>query len=448
MDRAKQERARVREEKAKAKAAEAAARKAAREKAAADKKKIKEAEKMAKQREREAKAASKKDLLKEKIGTITRMWETMGKPGTAALWAAVKREGVPILKREVDKIVKSAAKEVFKPPPKSQGRFTASDVNDKWQMDLAEMRNHAGTNKNFALCVVDVYSRKLWTRAIRNKTPDEVKKALVRIKDQAEGWPRTIVCDKGNEFKGEVIKYLKLMKVSLTNKDPADKNGLAVVDRAIQTLKVRLAERMAEDQDGAWSKHIEQVTRSMNATPKPGVLHGAAPNDVQDDPKLQFMLNQDNAKKMQHNIKLQQKRGEATKDRQFRTQVKNNFDRAYNPNWSSTTLTASKVQGSTVTATDGSTHALKAIRVVPFGAEAEVKPRFAQSRLHQVKEVVAALQDVLKNRAPMSVSDAGKLMETRLPTTKKRLTMANMTLRQVVLESPLFKKVGTKITLA
>ena len=274
-----------------------------------------------------------------------------------------------------------------------------------------------------------------------------MKEALVAISRRAGGLPTAVISDQGAEFQGEVARYLKHRKVAQRTKDPADKNGLAVVDRAMQALKVRLAERMARE-PGAWDTHLKKITTELNATAKPGVLHGAAPDDVEKDEQLQFMLGLDNSKKLQHNIDQQKKRAEATKGRPFRTPVKNNFNRAYNPNWSSTTQHAADVQGSKVIAADGSTYPLKSIRVVPWGAEGEVKARFGQSRLHQVKTVVDNLQALLRERGPLSMKDALEFLNHRLPTTDQRLKTARMTFAQMVEESPLFKKDKRKLALA
>ena len=407
-----------------------------------------EAEKEAKRAARENKEASKLAEFPKALHDATELWKKLGKPGAAALWAAVKKEGIQITKKAVDTVAQSAARSVFRPAQPSLGKFTASDIGDQWQMDLAEMRKHKGTDKNFALCVVDVYSRKLWTKSLKDKKPDTVKRALSTIRDQAGHWPKSILSDKGAEFSGAVATWGSRHNVVMKTKDPADKNGLAVVDRAIQTLKMKLAERMSENEKGAWTKYLKEATSHINATPKPTVLHGAAPNEVQSDPMLQFMLGQDNARKLQHNMALRDKRAAAVEDKYFRTPVKNNFNRAYNPNYSSGVKYAIAVEGPKVIDNAGKGHPLKAVQPVPYNASDRVTPRFAQGRAHQVPDVAEVLKRMIREEGPMTMAVANKQLKTKAWGYLDRMRKAHMTLAKLVAESAAFKKVGNRIDLA
>ena len=105
----------------------------------------------------------------------------------------------------------------------------------------------------------------------------------------------------GPEFTNNAMKaYLDSIGIKPRIKSKGDPNTLGVVDKAIQTMKKKLA-TIRGTEGGNWESLLARVSKSMNTTPKPDVLHGEAPNDVKDNPEVRFMLNQDNARKIKHN---------------------------------------------------------------------------------------------------------------------------------------------------
>ena len=62
---------------------------------------------------------------------------------------------------------------------------------------------------------------------------------------------------------------------------------------------------LKEKGQGNWSANLARVTASMNNTPKE-VLHGEAPNDVNDNKEMNFMLLQDNNRKIKRNNDIAQ----------------------------------------------------------------------------------------------------------------------------------------------
>jgi hypothetical protein len=72
-------------------------------------------------------------------------------------------------------------------------------------------------------------------------------------------------------------------------------------------LKKKLAE-LSSTTKRTWPDLLQQAVSALNATPKPGVLHGDSPEEVKDDPEVQFLLQQDQAKCFRHNTMLTEQR--------------------------------------------------------------------------------------------------------------------------------------------
>ena len=55
-------------------------------------------------------------------------------------------------------------------------------------------------------------------------------------------------------------------------------------------------------------EYLPKAVQALNDTPKPQLLHGAAPSEVKGDAQVRFMLLQDQAKNIEQNRKQTEKR--------------------------------------------------------------------------------------------------------------------------------------------
>jgi hypothetical protein len=78
-----------------------------------------------------------------------------------------------------------------------------------------------------------------------------------------------------------------------------------VVDRAIQSLKRKLAESLSAE-PGEWATRIKEVVAAYNSTPH-ATVHGE-PDDVRKNPVQEFLVTQDNAAKLKGNQTLLESR--------------------------------------------------------------------------------------------------------------------------------------------
>ena len=115
----------------------------------------------------------------------------------------------------------------------------------------------------------------------------------------------------GCEFTSKVVQdYVESRGPILRFKDRQDRNGVAVVDRAIGLIRRKVAE-LEDDMPNSWGELVEVAVDALNKTPKEQVLHGSAPEEVREDADVRFMLLQDNADKLAHNDKVTQQRVDA-----------------------------------------------------------------------------------------------------------------------------------------
>ncbi len=112
----------------------------------------------------------------------------------------------------------------------------------------------------------------------------------------------------------------------------------------------------------SWAVNLQAAVTALNSTPKPAVLHGDAPAEVKDNPKVTFMLQQDQARDLQHNKKVTETKAKAALENTFRPQAGvTKFKRNYQATYGDPKTTA-KVENGRVTATTGESYPLKRIK--------------------------------------------------------------------------------------
>jgi transposase InsO family protein len=98
------------------------------------------------------------------------------------------------------------------------------------------MRNMSQKNDGFKyiLCVIDVFSKKVWAEPLKNKTSVSVAEALKGI-FKSSGIPQRFRSDRGREFLGPAVKTL-LKKYDITQiVTDNEETKCAVVERFLAT---------------------------------------------------------------------------------------------------------------------------------------------------------------------------------------------------------------------
>ena len=109
-----------------------------------------------------------------------------------------------------------------RPPNLAEGRVPAMDINDRWMADLVDLTaqpsiepGSVGTSPyQYILVVLNVFSKQLWVRALRTKTPAVVTEAFKEILN-GESSPSRLDTDSGSEFTGPFAKLLEEKKIWL-----------------------------------------------------------------------------------------------------------------------------------------------------------------------------------------------------------------------------------------
>ena len=358
---------------------------------------------------------------------LRRLAAELGNPGVQPLWLAARRSGLEVTKKQVTAFVrKRGEKQVFQPVQPARGKTVAGGADATFQMDLADLKNSPEVRESatykFFLVVVNVFDRFTYARNLKTKEPKEVRAALGSILAALPERKkiRVIASDNGNEFLGPVADLLLDRGIAHRLKPVGDVNALGVVDRTIQSLKKKLAE-LSSTTKRTWPDLLQQAVGALNSTPKPGVLHGDSPEEVKDDPEVQFLLQQDQARAFKHNAKLtEQRQARLESDGAFRAPLPGStskFKRSFRATYGEA-LRPQSIRGGMVTATDGSRHALKQIRTVPVDSS-RADPSFAENTAGPARKrakgapILDVLAELLEGEDRVSLTKAAQLMRAR-----------------------------------
>ena len=125
------------------------------------------------------------------LAELRLIWTKAGRPGQAKLRDAAKRQGLNITVKEASDFARAqSVAQVFAPAPKSRGKVTSPQLNERWQCDLIDFKSRSPEkNDDFrvALVCIDIFSRMLYAEPLKTKTAEEVAAAFQRVQREARG---------------------------------------------------------------------------------------------------------------------------------------------------------------------------------------------------------------------------------------------------------------------
>lgn len=186
---------------------------------------------------------------KEMEQYLKKIWYDPRHPGSFAgatkLYEIVKKEGkYDIGLNRIKKFLQNQHAFSLQKKVRRRGfkrrRVIVQGIDYQWEADLADVQNLSEFNKGikYLLVIVDVFSRFLWVRCLKDKKSQSV---IDTFKDILDGprHPKAIRTDRGTEFYNRYLKrYLKEKGIKICYALNETKANFA--ERYIQTLKKRL----------------------------------------------------------------------------------------------------------------------------------------------------------------------------------------------------------------
>ncbi|KAL7631047.1 UNVERIFIED_CONTAM: hypothetical protein RMT77_018667 [Armadillidium vulgare] len=115
------------------------------------------------------------------------------------------------------------------------------ETDHTWQLDLTDMNKYSSYNNGnrYILFVIDVYSRYLWLKPLKDKKSPSVAKAVREIIDEDSRYPKFMWTDKGTEFLGKEFQAV-VTEYDIGYYNTFSVNKAAIVERVQRTIKERM----------------------------------------------------------------------------------------------------------------------------------------------------------------------------------------------------------------
>lgn len=153
-----------------------------------------------------------------------------------------------------------------------------TSIGEQFDIDLMSLANLAKENDGvqYLLIAIDILSRKLMVKPLKNKTAKSVLNAMQEILKMQK--PLKIRSDKGSEFVNQWFKkYMKDQNVYFFTTQNPPKASLA--ERVIRTIRTALFRMMRHKRTYRYIDDLNEIVANYNAAPHRS-LNYLAPNDV------------------------------------------------------------------------------------------------------------------------------------------------------------------------
>ena len=283
---------------------------------------------------------------------IIEVAEELNYPSAAKLKQVLRERGVPHKAKEVEQLVRDEPVRQVQAPVKSyNGRIVAKHKDSKWFADLIDFTaSPSESGDKYILCCQDVFSRYLWTRAMKDKKPKTVAKAFAEIVAEADTKPGMLKVDQGSEWTRDFADFCDMLEIHLVVKESGDQRAIATLDVAIDSLKQALARVARKKQSNDWASLLPAVTKGQNGLPNEHYLDGDNPRKARTDKELEKELIKKNQEFDKEVEELKEKRRKALETAgNFRTRMPHEtFTRVFKPKWSADTRSVAGVEGAYV----------------------------------------------------------------------------------------------------
>jgi hypothetical protein len=295
-------------------------------------------------------------------------------PSVDKLYTILKKQGHSIpkdkIKSFIDKLNEQQLTKQTKINKKSYGSIVSFHPNVNFQIDIFDLSKYSNYNKNYKyiFVMIDIFSRKAYSKALKNKDIDSTTKALGDIIKENKLQPNSITSDSDSSFLGG--KFQKLIEKNKIHHETVildDHRGLGIIDRFARTLKTIFTRIFLRNKTKNWIDYLDNTITSYNKTPHSS-LNNIAPIEAtkQDNQDIIYNLNTEKNKK---NVPVNDiKIGDLV-----RIKITGLFKKGTDPTYSDELYKVLSIKGKTIELDDDNKYKRENLLVVPKDSEKEFK---------------------------------------------------------------------------
>lgn len=222
--------------------------------------------------------------------TIKEAYKTAGNPAAFSSPENIRRyflrKGKKIKRRHIEQALRSVDAYILHKEHKgirNRNPFFVHSKREQAQFDLCDVRSLAKDNNNvtFLLTVIDIFTKKLFVRALKKKNASLTEKAIRSILDEMEinGKLRKAFMDRGKEFKNKKVQRLFDSRGIKYFYSTGDLKA-SVVERVNGSLKQLMFKYMEDKKTYKYIDKLDYLVETYNNRPHRS-LKFMTPNDAE-----------------------------------------------------------------------------------------------------------------------------------------------------------------------
>lgn len=182
-------------------------------------------------------------------------------------------------------------------------KIIVKGINYMWDGDLMDVSNIKEDNEGITslLIIIDVFSRYVFVKPLKNKTTLAVPAAFKQILNEYGFFPRILRTNRGSEFLN--ASFQKLCKDrNIISIDTTSNYEAAFAESFISKLKNILFRYFHSKLNYKYLKVLDDLIKAYNSRIHPS-LYGFAPKDITEENQYEFFIRKYNKKKYRNKKK-------------------------------------------------------------------------------------------------------------------------------------------------
>ena len=188
--------------------------------------------------------------------------------GIVSFYKIVKDKYIGIIRDDVEKFLKNqTVYQITKEPRKGINKpIITTYPNERWAMDLIDMELYEKENNGYQqiLTVIDYFSKFVWAEALKNRTSETIKNAMIKITNESNTMPKTFQADNGSEFKGEFSDWTHSNKIDLIKTLSYSPTSNGLIENYNKQLRKMIREGTIRYNSLNWVNHLNEYTNNHN----------------------------------------------------------------------------------------------------------------------------------------------------------------------------------------
>lgn len=298
-------------------------------------------------------------------------------PASSTFLKLLKAEGLKVTKQQVDDYIKSRTEQqqttITSVKKKDLGRIVAYYPLSLIQMDIFDLAKYYRDNQGYKyiLCIIDVYSRKVWCYKMKNKDNINVFESFRQFMNDSnlkKYTPTILMSDNDSTFiNSQFQDILKSNDIIHQPNIINDHHALGLIDSFARTLKKTLTRLFLQHNNTNWINELNDIIKNYNAMPN-SALENIKPDNALLEKNHRKIYDINYEKSLYNNG-----RSDINVNDRVRIKLTGTFRKGTEARYSDDVYTVKKVNGKSVTLNNDEVYKRTSLLIVPKSTKTDEK---------------------------------------------------------------------------